>query len=65
MAEVAKEMAQIPFHGAVEGLGSNLAPVVRAFPTWSLREADGLWCAAFVYFCCREAGFEIPYRPGE
>ena len=65
MAEVAKEMAQIPFHGAVDGLESNLAPIVRAFPTWSLREADGLWCAAFVYYCCREAGFEIPYRPGE
>ena len=65
MAEVAKEMAQIPFHGAVDGLESNLAPIVRAFPTWSLREADGLWCAAFVYYCCREAGFGIPYRPGE
>ena len=58
-------MAQIPFHGAVDGLESNLAPIVRAFPTWSLREADGLWCAAFVYYCCREAGFGIPYRPGE
>ena len=28
-------------------------------------EADGLWCAAFVLYCCREAGFEIPYRPNE
>lgn len=65
LAEVAKEMAQIPFHGAADGLESNLAPIVRAFPTWSLREADGLWCAAFVYYCCREAGFEIPYGPGE
>ena len=65
LAEVAKEMAQIPFHGAVDGLKSNLAPIVRPFLTWSLREADGLWCAAFVYYCCREAGFEIPYRPRE
>ncbi len=28
MAEVAKEMAQIPFHGAVDGLESKLAPIV-------------------------------------
>ncbi len=50
LAETAKEMAQIPFHGAVDGMESNLAPIVQAFPTWSLREADGLWCAAFVYY---------------
>ncbi len=63
LAKTAKEMALIPFHGALEGLRSNLAPIVRLFPTWSLQEADGLWCAAFVYYCCTEAGFEIPYRP--
>ena len=63
LAKVSKEMAQIPFHGAMDGMASNLAPIVRLFPTWSLEEADGLWCAAFVYFCCREASFEIPYRP--
>ncbi len=65
LAKVAKDMALTPFHGAVVGKESNLAPIVRLFPTWSVREADGLWCAAFVYFCCREAGFEIPYRPDE
>ena len=65
LAKVAKEMALVPFHGAVDGLESNLAPVVRPFPTWNIREADGLWCAAFVLYCCREAGFEIPYRPNE
>ena len=63
LAQVAKEKALIPFHGAVDGLASNLAPVVRSFPTWSLRQADGLWCAAFVHYCCKEAGFGIPYRP--
>ena len=65
LAKVAREMALVPFHGAVDGLASNLEPIVRPFPTWSVREADGLWCAAFVYYCCREAGFEIPYRPRE
>ena len=65
LAEVAEEMALLPFHGTVDGQESNLAPIVRCFPTWNLREADGLWCAAFVYYCCREAGFGIPYRPDE
>lgn len=65
LAKVAGEMALTPFHGALGGLASNLAPIVRPFPTWSVKEADGLWCAAFVYYCCREAGFEIPYRPKE
>lgn len=65
LAQVAKEMAEIPFHGYVDGTASNLAPIVRLFPSWNLKEADGLWCAAFVYYCCTEAGFVIPYRPGE
>ena len=65
LAAVARDLALLPFHGAVGGRASNLAPIVRHFPTWSVREADGLWCAAFVYYCCREAGFEIPYRPDE
>ena len=65
LAEVAKAAAQIPFHGFGEGTESNLEPIVQLFPGWTLREADGLWCAAFVYYCCREAGFEIPIRPDE
>ena len=65
LAEVAGRAAQIPFHGFVEGKESNLEPIIRFFPKWTLREADGLWCAAFVYYCCREAGFEIPIRPDD
>ena len=65
LASIARVMAQLPFHGAGEGEGSNLERIVRDFPGWTLEEADGLWCAAFVYFCCREAGFEIPIRPDE
>ena len=63
LAEVAKKAAQTPFRGYIEGKESNLEPIIRFFPKWTLREADGLWCAAFVYYCCREAGFEIPIRP--
>ncbi len=65
LAEIAGERARRPFHGYTEDGESNLGPVIRFFPGWSLREADGLWCAAFVYYCCAEAGFEIPYRPDE
>ena len=65
LAKVAKDMAQVPFHGDADGIGSNLGPIVRLFPTWNLEEADGLWCAAFVYYCCRTAGFLIPYKPEE
>ena len=65
LADVARKAAQIPFHGDIEGKRSNLEPIIRFFPKWTIKEADGLWCAAFVYYCCREAGFEIPIRPEE
>ena len=65
LARVAKELAQLPFHGFGEGEGSNLEPIVQHFPGWTVEEADRLWCAAFVYYCCREAGFGIPIRPKE
>ena len=65
LAEVARNMAEVPFHGMLDALASNLAPIVRPFPKWTVEEADGLWCAAFVYYCCTEAGFEIPIRPDE
>ena len=65
LAQVARDKALMPFHGTVDGLASNLGPIVQFFPTWSVEEADGLWCAAFVYHCCREAGFDLPIRPKE
>ena len=43
LAKIAKDMAQVPFHGDVDGMASNLASIVRLFPTWNLREADGVW----------------------
>lgn len=65
LAAVARENAQKPFHGYVAGRESNIAPIIRYFPQWNLRDADRLWCAAFVYYCCMAAGFVIPYSPKE
>ncbi len=63
LASVAMALAQMPFHGFAEGERSNLEPIVQFFPGWTVDEADRLWCAAFVYYCCVKAGFEIPIRP--
>ena len=65
LAEIARKNAELPFHGYIEGEESNLAPIVKLFPKWTLQEADRLWCAAFVYYCCVEAGFIIPCSPDE
>lgn len=65
LAEVAKAMAQIPLHGFTDEGTSNLEPLLQPFPNWTPEEADGLWCAAFVYYCCKTAGFDIPIRPKE
>lgn len=65
LAKIAEAMARVPFHGATDGQESNLAPLIAHFPKWNVRAADGLWCAAFVYHCCRLAGYEIPYSPNE
>ncbi len=65
LSEIAKEKAQIPFHGYLDGSESNIEPIIRLFPKWNVRDADRTWCAAFVYYCCVEAGFEFPYSPNE
>jgi len=65
LAEAAEKLAKSHFHGFSQGERSNLEPIVRPFPGWTVEEADGLWCAAFVYYCCMEAGFEFPIRPAE
>ena len=63
LAEVAGQEARKSYHGKVMGAESNLHEIAALFPTWSIEEADGLWCAAFVLHCCRKAGMEIPYKP--
>ncbi len=63
LAETARTEALKCFHGDVMTIPSNLAPIISLFPGWTLSEADGLWCAAFVYYCCQKAGFRFPIRP--
>ncbi len=65
LANVARMEAQKTWHGAVVGLKPNIQPLIQLFPKWPMKEADGLWCAAFVYYCCIQAGYEIPIRPKE
>lgn len=65
LSEIAKEKAKIPFHGYLNGIDSNIEPIIRLFPKWNVKDADRTWCAAFVYYCLVEAGFDIPYSPDE
>ena len=62
LAEIAEKMARKPFHGNTIGLKSNLAPITDLFPPWSAKKWNGKWCAAFVYYCCIKAGFDLPVR---
>lgn len=62
LANVAKENAQKCFHGNVMAMESNLQPITILFRDHSVGELEGLWCAAFVYYCCIEAGFNIPVK---
>ena len=65
LAETARAEAQRTWHGAVVGLKSNLQPIIEPFPGWRKKEAESLWCAAFVYYCCIAAGYRFPVRPKE
>ena len=62
LARIAQAQARLPYRG---GADTNIAPLIARFPQWSVPAADGLWCAAFVYHCCRLAGFDFPYSPDE
>jgi hypothetical protein len=62
LIEVAERLALKPFHGRVMGLPSNIKPLMDHFPDGPRKQFEGKWCAAFVYHCCVEAGFGIPYR---
>lgn len=65
LAETAKEKARLPFHGFLQDKESNIKPIVSLFPKWNIQDADRMWCSGFVYYCCVEAGFKIPYSPDE
>lgn len=65
LAEIAKAAALKPFYGNLQDKGANIQSIVALFPKWNVEQADRNWCAAFVYYCCVEAGFHIPYSPDE
>ena len=49
LAVAAEKEAKRFLHGYVSGTESNLHEIIASFPGWTLQEADGVWCAAFVY----------------
>ncbi|MBQ4639647.1 MAG: GNAT family N-acetyltransferase [Clostridia bacterium] len=65
LADTACRLAKLPLHGSADGKESNLQPLVQHFRRWDVQQADRLWCAAFVYHCCVEAGFQLPFSPDE
>lgn len=65
LANLARTEALKTWHGSVMGLKPNIQPIVELFPKWTIKEANNLWCAAFVYYCCIQAGYQIPVRPKE
>lgn len=65
LAVIAREEAEKPYNGKSNNCVSNIQDIVALFPKWSVDEANGLWCAAFVYHCVILAGFKIPVRPKE
>lgn len=62
LADIAKKEAQKGFHGFVMTTAPNIQPITELFPPWKLENWDGKWCAAFVYYCCVKAGFNLPVR---
>ncbi|MCL2396544.1 MAG: CHAP domain-containing protein [Defluviitaleaceae bacterium] len=65
LADIAKNEARKFFHGNAMGVTTNLHPISNLFPsseTWNVNSWDNAWCAAFVYWCCVNAGYELPAR---
>lgn len=65
LAETAEAEARKFYHGFVMETEPTIGEIIAPFPKWTLEEADGNWCAAFVYRCCVLAGFGLPIRPKE
>jgi hypothetical protein len=61
LAQIAEKLARKPLRGDENKAGADLAPVLAHF-TRKNHNIGFDWCAAFVYHCCVQAGFEIPAR---
>jgi hypothetical protein len=47
------------------GSATNLQPITDLFgysETWTVDSYDNVWCAAFIYWCCANAGYKLPVR---
>jgi len=65
LADVAKNEVHKFYHGNTMGAITNLHPISNLFPSsesWDVNSWDNVWCAAFVYYCCVNAGYELPVR---
>ncbi len=65
LAATARREAQRNYHGSVGGQEPNIFPLIAPFPPMPMENWDGRWCAAFVHYCCNQAGFALPPRPRE
>ncbi len=65
LSNTAKAEAAKCFHENVMKTKANFQEIISYFPKWTEAEADGNWCAAFVYYCWRKAQYEIPIMPAE
>lgn len=62
LARIAETLARKPLRGDRDQAGVDLAPILDHFVRTNPRIGFD-WCAAFVYHCCVEAGFDIPAQP--
>ncbi len=62
LSNIAKQEAQMGYHGFVMGTEPNIDAIISLFPKWDIEKWDSHWCAAFVYYCCIKAGINIPVR---
>ncbi len=59
---IAEAEATKCFHGKVMSIPSNLQPIADLHLAWSKESLDNIWCAAFVYYCSKLAGYDLPVR---
>lgn len=65
LAIIARQEAEKGYHGNIPGQVINIEPLIEPFPPMPIEQWDGLWCAAFVHYCCNLSGFSIPVRPND
>jgi len=64
LAATAEKIARRPIADGRNGISTELRPILAPF----LNESDGKrfdWCSAFVYYCCIQAGINLPSRHPE